>query len=77
MTLTKHTLTVAGAAVIVAGLGTTPALSAEVTLRGASCFPIGSPPSRPFEALVKAVNKRGKGVVQIKLLGGAPAIGSP
>ena len=54
-----------------------PAYSAEVTLRGASCFPIGSPPGSAYEALVKAVNERGKGVMQIKLLGGAPAIGSP
>ena len=49
----------------------------EVTLSGASCFPIGSPPSRPFEALVAAVNERGKGIVKIDLVGGAPAIGSP
>ena len=54
-----------------------PVSAAEVTLRGASCFPIGSPPSRAFEALVKEVNAKGKGVVQIKLVGGAPAIGSP
>ncbi|MEQ9642809.1 MAG: TRAP transporter substrate-binding protein DctP [Alphaproteobacteria bacterium] len=49
----------------------------EATLNAASCFPIGSPVSKPFEALVDAVNERGKGVVQIKLVGGAPAIGSP
>ncbi|NKC16061.1 MAG: ABC transporter substrate-binding protein [Gammaproteobacteria bacterium] len=52
-------------------------LAAEVTLRGASCFPIGSPPGKPFEALVEAVNERGKSRVKIALLGGAPAIGSP
>mgnify|MGYP006196331231 FL=1 len=51
--------------------------AAEVTLSGASCFPIGSPPGRPFEALVKEVNATGKGVLQIKMIGGAPAIGSP
>ena len=28
----------------------------EVTLSGASCFPIGSPPSKPFEAVVTAIN---------------------
>lgn len=54
-----------------------PAFSEEVTLRGASCFPIGAPPSRPFEALVDEINERGKGLVQIKMIGGAPAIGSP
>jgi TRAP-type C4-dicarboxylate transport system substrate-binding protein len=54
-----------------------PAHSAEVTLRGASCWPIGAPPGRPFEAVVKEVNARGKGTLQIDLIGGAPAIGSP
>ena len=53
------------------------ASAAEITLRGASCFPVGSPPGKPFEAVVKAVNERGKGKVQIELIGGAPAIGSP
>jgi TRAP-type C4-dicarboxylate transport system substrate-binding protein len=64
------------AAVAAAGLGV-PASAGEVTLSGASCFPIGSPPSKPFEAVVVEINKRGKGVVQIDLKGGAPAIGSP
>jgi TRAP-type C4-dicarboxylate transport system substrate-binding protein len=68
---------IAGALAVVALGATMPAMSAEVTLNGASCFPIGSPPSRPFEAVVDEVNKRGKGVVQIKMIGGAPAIGSP
>ncbi len=77
MTFGKQAFAVAGAAAIVASLGAAPALSAEVTLRGAGCFPIGSVVSKPFEAYVAAVNKAGKGVVQIKLIGGAPAIGSP
>ncbi|HUT48366.1 MAG TPA: TRAP transporter substrate-binding protein DctP [Alphaproteobacteria bacterium] len=76
MYLKRLALAVAGAAVAT-GMGAAPVISAEVTIRGASCFPIGSPPGRPFEALVKEVNKRGKGVVQIKMVGGAPAIGSP
>jgi TRAP-type transport system periplasmic protein len=76
MMLKKVVLAAAGAVVAI-GMGAAPAVSAEVTLRGASCFPVGSPPGRPFEALIKEVNKRGKGVVQIKLVGGAPAIGSP
>lgn len=54
-----------------------PAQSAEVTLNAASCFPIGSPPSRPFEALVKTINEKGKGLVKVDMKGGAPAIGSP
>ena len=69
-----------GAAALLTMDAGTPAYAAahakEVTLRGASCFPIGSPPSRAFEGLVKAVNERGKGVLQIKLIGGAPAIGN-
>ena len=69
-------LSAAVAAIMAAG-AVTPAVSAEVTLSGASCFPIGSPPSKPFEAVVNAVNERGKGVLQIDLKGGAPAIGSP
>lgn len=54
-----------------------PASAGEATLKAASCFPIGSPPSKPFEAVVAEINKRGKGVVQVKMVGGAPAIGSP
>lgn len=49
----------------------------EVTLSGASCFPIGSPVGVPFEKVVDAINERGKGIVQIDLKGGAPAIGDP
>lgn len=75
--MTGRTFIAAAAAVLaLAGAGGS-AQAAEVTLNGASCFPIGSPPSRPFEAVVDEVNKRGKGVVQIKMVGGAPAIGSP
>ena len=65
------------AAAGLAGILAAPAGAAEVTLRGASCFPIGSPPASGFVKYVKEVNARGKGVVQIKLVGGAPAIGSP
>ncbi len=64
------------AVLAVTGLMATTA-KAEVTLTAASCFPIGSPPSKPFEAVVNAINEKGKGVVQLKLVGGAPAIGSP
>lgn len=53
------------------------AIAEEVVLRGVSCFPIGSPPSVPFEDVVKEINARGEGVVRIDLLGGAPAVGSP
>ena len=67
----------AGVAAAVLGFAALPAVSAEVTLNGASCFPVGSPVSKPWQAYIDEVNKRGKGVVQINLVGGAPAIGSP
>ncbi len=76
MTNIYKTLMVAASAALI-GVIAAPAYAAEVTLSGASCFPIGSPPSKPFEAVVKAVNERGKGIMQIKMVGGAPAIGSP
>ena len=72
-----HTILGLTLATVLSALIAIPAQAGEVTLSGASCFPIGSPPGRAFEALVKAVNQRGKGVVQIDLKGGAPAIGSP
>jgi len=77
MTILKRLLTAASGAAALAGLAAAPALGAAVVLRGASCFPIGSPPGLGFEKYVKDVNAAGKGVVRIKLLGGAPAIGSP
>ena len=77
MVFGKIALASAVASLAVMSVASTPAISAEKTLRGASCFPIGSPPSRAFEKLVEIVNERGKGVLQIKNIGGAPAIGSP
>ena len=69
-------VSIAGA-VIAAVLGINlSAMAEEITVTAASCFPIGSPPSRPFEAVVKAINEKGKGIIQIDLKGGAPAIGS-
>ncbi|GLT10705.1 TRAP transporter substrate-binding protein DctP [Sulfitobacter porphyrae] len=66
------------AAIIATGtILATPLAAEEVTLRGVSCFPIGAPPGVPFENLVTEINEKGKGIVQIDLLGGAPAIGSP
>ncbi len=67
----------AGVVALAAFALTNPAMSKEATLTAASCFPIGSPPGAPFERVVKAINKEGKGIVQIDLKGGAPAIGSP
>ena len=54
-----------------------PAYSAEASINGASCFPAGHPVTKPLEDLFGQINSRGKGVVQVKMVGGAPAIGSP
>ena len=67
----------AGALGLVATTFGTPAQATPVTLKGASCFPVGSPVSKPWANMINDVNKRGKGDIQIKLVGGAPAIGSP
>jgi TRAP-type transport system periplasmic protein len=69
--------TTAGAFLMAMLGAASPALSQEVTITGASCFPIGSPPGVPFERVVDAINEKGKGIIQIDLKGGAPAIGSP
>lgn len=67
----------ATAAALLYSLGIGSVLAAEETLQGVSCFPIGSPPSRAFEAYVEEINERGKGILQINNVGGAPAVGSP
>jgi TRAP-type C4-dicarboxylate transport system substrate-binding protein len=77
MNIKSVVLSLSAASIALLGLSSTPVLSKEVTIRGASCFPIGSPVSKPFEGLVNSINSAGKGVIQIKLIGGAPAIGSP
>ena len=33
------------------------AIAAEITVSGASCFPIGSPVSKPFEKVVEEIEK--------------------
>lgn len=77
MAIRKIAVVAAATGVAFGALGVTGAANAqEVTLRGVNCFPVKSPPGRPFEAFIRKLNKAGKGVIQIKLLGGAPAIGS-
>jgi len=73
----KRAVLAAVAAAALIGSAALPANAEEVTLKGASCFPIGSVVSKPFEAFVDRLNEVGKGQVQINLVGGAPAIGSP
>ncbi|MGB7303189.1 MAG: TRAP transporter substrate-binding protein DctP [Burkholderiaceae bacterium] len=73
----KMALTVqALAAVAMLGI-TAPVISAEAVIQAASCFPIGSPPGKPFENAVDMINKSGVGEVKVVMKGGAPAIGSP
>ncbi len=66
---------IAGASLVIGAA--TAAHADEVTLNGVSCFPIGSPVGVPFEEVVNTINERGKGIVQIDLKGGAPAVGDP
>ena len=51
-----------------------PALAQEVVLKGVSGFPEGTAYSSKFEAFVKEVNAKGKGLVRINYLGGAPKV---
>ncbi len=62
----------AGAALAVALAA--PALAQEVVLRGVSGFPEGTLYSTKFEAFVKQVNEKGKGLIRINYLGGAPKV---
>ena len=41
-----------------------PAGAAEVTLTAASCFPIGSPPGKPFEKAIDMINAKGAGELE-------------
>jgi TRAP-type C4-dicarboxylate transport system substrate-binding protein len=51
-----------------------PALAQEIVLKGASGFPEGTAYSVKFEAFVKQVNDKGKGLIRINYLGGAPKV---
>lgn len=73
--LTKLTRKIAAALSLVALA--LPALAEEVTVQAVSGWPAGSLIASRYEAFIDQVNERGKGLVQIKYVGGAPAIGSP
>jgi len=64
---------VAGAT-LAAALAAAPALAQELVLKGASGFPEGTAYSSKFEAFVKQVNEKGKGLLRINYLGGAPKV---
>ena len=61
---------------LIGGMLSTPA-KAEGVITGASCLPEGSYFSERFENFIADLNERGKGVIQINYIGGAPAIGDP
>ncbi len=46
----------------------------EVTLRAISSFQSGTAFAKPFEAFVEKVNEKGKGIVQINVIGGPEAM---
>lgn len=71
----KKTIAAVAALAAVSALPAGTAL-AETQLQAASCFPQGSFFSKKFESLIDQVNEKGKGIVSINYVGGAPAIGS-
>ena len=50
------------------------AAAQEITLKAANAFPEGTYYARNFERFIKKVNEEGKGVVQIRYVGGPKAI---
>jgi TRAP-type C4-dicarboxylate transport system substrate-binding protein len=62
------------AGIALAAVFASPALAQEVVLKGVSGFPEGTAYSSKFEAYVKQVNEKGKGLVRINYLGGAPKV---
>jgi TRAP-type C4-dicarboxylate transport system substrate-binding protein len=62
------------AGIALAAAFASPTLAQEVVLRGVSGFPEGTAYSSKFEAYVKQVNEKGKGLIRINYLGGAPKV---
>jgi TRAP-type C4-dicarboxylate transport system substrate-binding protein len=62
------------AGIALAAAFASPALAQEVVLRGVSGFPEGTAYSSKLEAYIKQVNEKGKGLVRINYLGGAPKV---
>ena len=65
--------TLASCAVALAALAV-PATAQEVVLKGVAAFQEGSIYAQKFEKYVKDVNEKGKGLVRINYLGGAPKV---
>lgn len=51
-----------------------PAAAQEVVLKGVAAFQEGSIYAQKFEQYIKAANEKGKGLVRIQYLGGAPKV---
>ena len=62
------------AGIALAAAFASPVLAQEVVLKGVSGFPEGTAYSSKFEAFVKQVNEKGKGLIRINYLGGAPKV---
>lgn len=75
--MVKILIAVASAVITILSVLMNSAIAEEVRLQASSCFPQGSFFSKRFESLIETVNVRGKGIVQINYVGGAPAIGHP
>ncbi|MAK56341.1 MAG: ABC transporter substrate-binding protein [Pusillimonas sp.] len=65
---------VAGALAVATVFAAGAASAEEVVLRAVNAFQPGSVVAKPFERFVEHVNKEGKGIVQINLIGGPSAI---
>ena len=63
-----------GFAVVANILLVTPVLAAEATLKAISAYPRGNTWSVPLEKMIDKVNAEGKGIVQIKYLGGSESM---
>lgn len=63
-----------GMTVVATVFAATSAVAAEVTLKGVAAFQEGSIYATKFEEYIKRVNERGKGLVRINYLGGAPKV---
>ena len=65
----KSGIALGGALLAVAAVSSGAAHAAEAKVRAVSCFPLGSPVAKPYEALIAEINKRGKGIVNVDLIG--------
>lgn len=72
-----RTLSLATVAASLLFAAQSPAKAQETTLKGVSCFPEKTYYSLRFEEFVERINAKGKGVLQIRYLGGAPKVMAP